>query len=67
MHMSIKKYIVLMRTNYAESLLRETELPIATVAREAGFGSVRTFNRLFYEHMHMTPQEWKTAQRKMRG
>lgn len=64
MHISIKKYIILMRVNYAESLLRETDQPINAISREAGFGSVRTFNRLFYEHKHMTPQEWKNAHRK---
>ncbi len=64
MHISIKKYIILMRVNYAESLLLQTDRRIAAISNEAGFGSVRSFNRIFYEHKHMTPQEWKNAHRK---
>ena len=63
-HISIKKYITQLRIELAETYLRDTQLPIAAIAREVGFGSVRTFNRTFYENSHMTPLEWRKIHNK---
>lgn len=45
------------RALFAFSLLRDTDLPIAEVAFEAGFNSLRRFNGVFKEIYRRTPSE----------
>ena len=41
--------------------LRRTDDPCAAVAFACGFGSIQQFNRVFREHMRMTPTQWRAA------
>ena len=43
----------------AKRLLVETELPCHKIAREAGFGSLKTFNRTFSRSAGTTPQNFR--------
>ncbi len=43
----------------AKQLLLETDLPCRKVAAEAGFGSLKTFNRTFSRKEGMTPQNFR--------
>jgi AraC-like DNA-binding protein len=40
----------------------QREVPIITIALDAGFGSLGPFNRAFREAEGMTPREWRAAQ-----
>ncbi len=59
--MSVKKYLTMLRMGQAEILLAQDDLSISHIAEIAGFGSVRTFNRLFREQKGVTPFAYKEA------
>ena len=52
-------YIQNYRLNRAMALLRTTDLPITTVAEEAGFGSPQAFSRLFKKELGDTPRAYR--------
>ena len=49
------------RVHFAKRLLDETDLPMATVAFSAGFGSLRRFNATFQELYGRTPSELRRS------
>ena len=57
---SYSDYLTVKRLNASANLLIHTDLPIREVARDSGFGSVGTFNRIFREHKHCTPTQFRT-------
>ena len=57
---SFSGYINLLRINNACELLRRTDKSIASISEESGFGSIRTFNRVFMQIMNTTPYEYRT-------
>lgn len=52
-------YIQNYRLNRAMALLRNTELTIADVAEEAGFGSPQAFSRIFKKEIGQTPRSYR--------
>lgn len=48
-----------LRVQYAKRRLICTDLSISDIALEAGFGSIRNFNRIFQKHYHCTPSEFR--------
>lgn len=52
-------YIQNYRLNRAMALLRTTELSIADVAEEAGFGSPQAFSRIFKQEIGQTPRSYR--------
>ncbi len=52
-------YIQNYRLNYAMSLLRTTQMPIAEIAEEAGFGSPQAFSRVFKKETGKTPRLYR--------
>jgi AraC-like DNA-binding protein len=48
-----------LRLRHAMGLLRSTEMNIADIAYEVGFGSYQTFSRTFRELKHMTPADYR--------
>ena len=53
-------YIYELRVNYAAEMLREhADRNIIDIAFEAGFESLRTFNRVFPKFMEMTPLQYR--------
>ena len=60
-HMNFNRYINLTRLEYSKYLLEETDKTITDICMESGFGSQRTFNRVFREEMHMTPAAFRKA------
>lgn len=58
-HMNFNRYLNLTRLEYSRHLLEETDRSITDVCLDAGFGSQRTFNRVFREEYHMTPAEYR--------
>lgn len=53
------EYLRQMRLNYAENLLRSSQMPVTEVAYESGFGSVSYFSRCFREKYAISPQEYR--------
>lgn len=53
-----------LRMNDAKRLLIETDAPIRTVAENAGFNSLASFNRVFKEQEGQTPGQFRDQQKK---
>lgn len=51
------KYANYRRALFAKLLLHQTTLPVAEIARLAGFGSVRRFNAVIYEVVGLSPRQ----------
>ena len=56
---SFKEYLCQKRIQVATDLLIHTRTPIQEIARESGFGSVATFNRLFRDYKKCTPTQYR--------
>lgn len=56
---SFNGYINMLRINYACEMLRKSDKSIANISEESGFGSIRTFNRVFSQVMNMTPCDYR--------
>lgn len=56
---SFTGYINMLRVNYSCDLLRKTRKSIASISEETGFGSIRSFNRVFSQIMNMTPCDYR--------
>jgi AraC-like DNA-binding protein len=52
-------YIKNYQLNRAMALLRTTDLPIAEIAEEAGFGSPQAFSRIFKKETGHTPRAYR--------
>lgn len=55
------------RVEDAKNLLSETDLAVATIAREAGFNSIATFNRVFKETTGVSPSEFRENKKNQTG
>lgn len=56
---TLTEYITSLRINDALELLKSTSLTISQIALSAGFGSIRSFNRVFLRQTGMTPTEYR--------
>ncbi|HEY0611972.1 MAG TPA: helix-turn-helix transcriptional regulator, partial [Chitinophaga sp.] len=56
-------YIQLKRVERAQSLLVNTDLPLAEIAAETGFENLSYFTRIFKEKAGQTPGEYKKNHR----
>ena len=61
-HTNFNQYLNDLRLNCALGLLKNTSLPVTELAMNAGFTSLRTFNRAFKERFHMSPREYRKQQ-----
>jgi transcriptional regulator GlxA family with amidase domain len=53
------RYVQRLRLDAARRLLTEGDLPVAEVARRAGFGSVETMRLAFQRHLKVAPQDFR--------
>ncbi len=60
---TLPKYLNSLRVYDASRYLAETDMSMAAIASELGFGSVRSFNRVFLEEVGMTPREYRSKER----
>lgn len=60
---TLTDYITALRLDEAKTLLRDTDRTVSDIAENLGFGSIRSFNRIFLRNTGMTP----TAFRKNNG
>lgn len=56
---SLGRYLLNYRLNRAMALLRTTDLPIAEIAGEAGFGSPQAFSRTFNAKIGQSPRAYR--------
>lgn len=56
---SFNGYINMLRINKACDLLQKTDKSIASISEEVGFGSIRTFNRVFVQIIKTTPYDYR--------
>ena len=52
-------YINILRCDFAATQIRETDKTFTEIAYLSGFGSIRSFNRVFQKHMNCTPSEFR--------
>jgi len=62
LHISFRDYINALRLNEAVKLLENRAFTIAEVAGQAGFPTIRTFNRAFAKHYGQTPSAYRSPQ-----
>lgn len=60
-HCNFNTYLNNIRLDYACSLLLGTDQTITEAFENAGFGSQRTFNRIFRERYHMSPRDYRNS------
>ena len=53
------KFLNSLRVDKSRKILLNAEIPITTVALECGFGSIRTFNRVFAGLTGVTPRDFR--------
>lgn len=61
LHTSVQKTIIAERMAVAGQLLKQTQLPIATIAARAGFASSRYFCQAFTHQHRQSPSAWRQA------
>jgi AraC-like DNA-binding protein len=57
----LSDYMKRVQVEYAQELLRGTDLTTARVARAAAFGTRRTFHRAFLQRTGMTPDAFRRS------
>ncbi len=57
------QFVLMRRLSCAAERLRRTDLPVAAIAFDAGFGDLSTFNRRFRRVMGVSPGEYRRAGR----
>ena len=60
------EYLNRIRTDEAETLLRDTDLPFTEVWCRSGFETSRTFNRAFKRYHGCTPRDFRKAERQVK-
>ena len=64
---TVKKQIDLVRIDYIQGLLRNTNHPMVVVAEMTGFHSPEQFNKFFKRETTQTPGEWRKRHRAASG
>lgn len=63
--MNLRNYLGLIRAEYAANLIRTTDETFTSISQLAGFGSLRTFNRMFRSAYGISPSEYNNNINKM--
>lgn len=53
------KYLTMKRIDYACELLKNEDMTVTDAAMSSGFGSIRTFNRVFTEYKGISPRKFR--------
>ncbi len=67
MHTNVKSYITDLRMAKACEYLEHTDMNISEIALHVGYGSIRTFNRTFFERMQMSPGDYRRSKTRSEG
>jgi AraC-like DNA-binding protein len=63
LHIGFNQYLNNIRLNCAQDFMRNTDNSITQIAYDCGFGTVRTFNRVFEKNNQMTPSQFRNLQK----
>lgn len=63
LHTGFQDFVNLYRVSRAEALLRGSSLPITQVAEQCGFGTTRSFNRVFLKAKGVAPSVFRRMNR----
>lgn len=63
LHTTLTDYITALRMDDARRLLSDTRLTVSRIALSLGFGSIRTFNRVFLQQTGVTPTAYRANNR----
>ncbi|CDC36184.1 transcriptional regulator AraC family [Butyrivibrio sp. CAG:318] len=58
--MSVISYLNFYRISRSIEMLEKTDLPISRIALDSGYDNISYYNKVFKEHMHMTPGEFRS-------
>ena len=61
---TLTQYISALRVYDACEMLVQTEKTVSAIAQELGFGSIRSFNRVFMKEVGCTPKQYRGSQDK---
>lgn len=61
LQINFRRYLSHIRLEYAMQLMKTGNAPLVEICSEAGFNSLRSFNRAFAEIMDMTPGEYRKS------
>ena len=64
---SFCSYINSLRIEETVKLLTTTDMSITDICFDTGFSSTRTFNRVFYDRIGVSPKEYRESQRNVLG
>ena len=64
MRLTIPQYVNFLRISEACQMLTKTSYTVAKISEEAGFDSLRSFNRTFYKTTKTTPREFRMRKTK---
>lgn len=65
--MTIAEYLTRQRLSHAQSMLIDTDLPVATVAKQSGFGSQSRFYEVFRKWIGTSPKHYRAGLAKAAG
>ena len=57
--LSMSDYINSLRVSEAKRLLESSDMLITEIAQAVGFGTARTFNRVFLQQTGITPRDYR--------
>ena len=57
--MSVISYLNFYRISRSIEMLEKTDLPVSRIALDSGYDNISYYNKVFKEHMHMTPGEFR--------
>ena len=60
LHQNFSEYISALRISEACQLLKESNMKIADISEDVGFGTIRSFNRSFKQIMNASPAEYRS-------
>ena len=63
LHTTLTDYLASLRVNDAQNLLTRTDLSVSRIALSLGFGTIRSFNRVFLDRTGMAPAAYRAANR----
>ena len=63
-HSSFNQYVNEARLGYACQRIETTDDTLTEISMDSGFGSLRTFNRVFKEKYRLTPSEYRNKLQK---
>lgn len=59
--MGVEEYIISIRINHSKILLRDTKIPVSSIANLIGYKNYTTFFKRFKEIVGMTPAEYRNS------